>query len=151
MVRPLARRLVAASLAAGAVGFGLLAVRPHAPAPCDTAAGGGSARSAATGASELLDGRSGEVAVPVRIADAAAVRLLHRGDRIDVLAIPDSGDLGASVPGAARTVGAGLTVLAVPKAGDGEQGALVVLATDRAAAADLAGAGSRLAMSILPR
>ncbi len=145
MVRPLVRRLIAAACAAGAVGFALSAVRPAArPEP------GARPGSLRPSAGSLLDGRPGQVAVPVRIADAGAARLLHPGDRIDVLAVSDSGDLGAAT-GPPRTIGTDLTVLAVPTSSDGDQGALVVLAADRFSAAALAAAGSHLAVTILPR
>jgi hypothetical protein len=74
----------------------------------------------------------------VRIADAAAVRLLRPGDRVDVLA-------------GARVVAAGAPVLSVPDvpgvpgagAGDGSgEGALVVLSVPRETARTLAGAAT---------
>ena len=75
------------------------------------------------------------VAVPVRVADAASARLLHPGDRIDVLASPASaasaasaGDLGgdeaAAAPGfrpaeRARALVSAVPVIAIPGSGDG--------------------------------
>jgi hypothetical protein len=88
------------------------------------------------------------VRAPVRITDAAAVRLLRPGDRVDVLA-------------AARVVASGVHVVAVPEPPGGQGtsvtsegsnlptadadavttgGALVVLAVPRRIAAALSGA-----------
>lgn len=86
------------------------------------------------------------VAVPVRLADAAVARLLHAGDRVDVLAARADG------PPAARTVAYAVPVLAVPRPGpDTDQGALVVVETGREQAAALARAAvdSRLSVTIL--
>ncbi len=102
--------------------------------------------------------RAATVTAPVRIADAATVRLLRPGDRVDVIAA-DGG-------GAARVVASGARVTGVPeppgapgadgtRAGAGpvpaaEAGALIVLAVPRADAARLAGAGAagRLAVTL---
>jgi len=113
--------------------------------------------------------RTATVTAPVRIADAATVRLLRPGDRVDVIAA-DGG-------GAARVVAAGARVKQVPGApgadgADGtgaesggtlagpgtgadvgpgaEPGALVVLSVPRSQAARLAGAGAagRLAVTL---
>ncbi|WP_327290720.1 hypothetical protein [Streptomyces sp. NBC_01198] len=98
------------------------------------------------------------VKAPVRITDAAAVRLLQPGDRVDVLA-------------AARVVASAVPVVAVPEQPDGQVapaasaesdlpsaapdagtagGALVVLAVPRRIAAALSGAAvsSPLAVSL---
>ncbi|GAA0355183.1 SAF domain-containing protein [Actinoallomurus spadix] len=97
----------------------------------------------------LLDGADpGAVATPVRLADAAVVRLLHAGDRVDLLAARAEGPLPA------RTVAAAVPVLAVPRPGPGTgtgDGALVVLRTDRAQAAAIARAAvdSRLSVAIV--
>src|SRR3954468_11926655 len=73
----------------------------------------------------LLEGYPGLVAVPVRIGDAGAVRLLRVGDRVDVLAADPQGDSAATV------VGRDVPVLAIPSSADGtpglSNGALVVL------------------------
>lgn len=76
--------------------------------------------------SSLLAGYPGMVAVPVRIGDPGAVRLLRVGDRVQVLAADPQGSSSASV------VGRDVPVLAIPAAqeetpGTGT-GALVVLA-----------------------
>ncbi|MEU1790733.1 RcpC/CpaB family pilus assembly protein [Streptomyces sparsogenes] len=94
------------------------------------------------------------VSAPVRIADAAAVRLLRPGDRVDVLAAPAAGQSGG--PAAARTVARGARVTAVPPprrtaaVDGGLDGTLVVLAVPRPTAAALAGAAatSRLAVAL---
>ncbi|MGW1890193.1 hypothetical protein ACWCP6_07960 [Streptomyces sp. NPDC002004] len=83
------------------------------------------------------------VTAPVRIADAAAVRLLHPGDRVDVVAAGETG---------ARVVAPRARVVEVPEAQDtaAEGGALVVLSVPRPTAARLAGAAatSRLAVTL---
>ncbi|MGO4459623.1 hypothetical protein AB4039_20340 [Streptomyces sp. M-16] len=83
------------------------------------------------------------VSAPVRIADAATVRLLRPGDRVDVVA--------AERTGPPRVVAAGARVTEVPepeKGGDG--GALVVLSVPRDTARALVGAGTvaRLAVTL---
>ncbi|MEV6649271.1 hypothetical protein [Streptomyces sp. NPDC051219] len=87
------------------------------------------------------------VSAPVRIADAAAVRLLRPGDRVDVVAA-DSSPGGNS---RARVVAASARVAEVPlperEMGDG--GALVVLSVPRATAAALAGAGVTSQLAVI--
>ncbi|MFF8944334.1 hypothetical protein ACF1A5_19090 [Streptomyces sp. NPDC014864] len=87
------------------------------------------------------------VTAPVRIADAATVRLLRPGDRVDVIAAKDP-----AAGGEARVVARGARVTKVPEPVDGtaESGALVALSVPRATAARLAGAGvtSRLAVTL---
>ncbi|MFE2284455.1 hypothetical protein ACFXDJ_09800 [Streptomyces sp. NPDC059443] len=84
------------------------------------------------------------VSAPVRIADAATVRLLRPGDRVDVVA--------AERGGPPRVVAAGARVAEVPapEKGVGDEGALVVLSVPRETARDLVGAGtvSRLAVTL---
>ncbi|MEU1277399.1 RcpC/CpaB family pilus assembly protein [Streptomyces sp. NPDC005805] len=89
------------------------------------------------------------VSAPVRIADAATVRLLRPGDRVDVIAAPDS----PSEDGpAAEIVASDVRVdeVPAPDATAPEAGALVVLSVPRDTAAALAGAGttSRLAVTL---
>lgn len=122
---------------------------------------------AGSGSSESVSGRERVrrsvvmVSAPVRIADAAAVRLLRPGDRVDVVAAGAGAGVGAgdeqgSGGQGGRVVAAGARVSSVPEspesAGDAvaEGGALVVLSVPRAAAARLAGAGatSRLAVTL---
>lgn len=85
----------------------------------------------------------------MRIADAATVRLLRPGDRVDVIAAGD----GAVDGGAARVVARGARVTKVPEVlGDDPavSGALVVLSVPRSTAARLAGASAtaRLAVTL---
>jgi hypothetical protein len=87
------------------------------------------------------------VSAPVRIADAATVRLLRPGDRVDVIAAAASP---AEDGEDARVVAAGARVAEVPRVREPspDGGALVVLSVPRATAAVLAGAAatSRLAV-----
>ena len=103
---------------------------------------------------DLLNGQDfpddhdpGAVATPVRLADAEVARLLHPGDRVDVLATRSEGPLPA------RTVAAAVPVVAVPRPdpGTADEGALIVLRTGREQAAALAraSADSRLSVTIL--
>ncbi|MGW6566409.1 hypothetical protein [Streptomyces sp. NPDC054975] len=89
------------------------------------------------------------VSAPVRIADAATVRLLRPGDRVDVIAAPNS-PMGEA--GEARVVATGARVADVPRTGETrpDGGALVVLSVPRPTATALAGAGvtSRLAVTL---
>ncbi|MCK8434210.1 hypothetical protein G3I77_14595 [Streptomyces sp. D2-8] len=90
---------------------------------------------------------AGSVTAPVRISDAATVRLLRPGDRVDVIAAEQT------VPGGdARVVARGARVTKVPEPveGAGDSGALVVLSVPRASAARLAGASAtgRLAVTL---
>ncbi|MFF7650443.1 RcpC/CpaB family pilus assembly protein [Streptomyces sp. NPDC007983] len=139
--------LTAAALAAAAPS-GQGSERPE-PSPT-TAAG-----------SRYEPSRPATVSAPVRIADAAAVRLLHPGDRVDVLAAPASDAVRRRGSGApARVVARGVRVASVPglRGGDPpavevdepDAGALVVLRVPRPAAAALAGAEatSRLAVTL---
>ncbi|MFE2292610.1 hypothetical protein [Streptomyces sp. NPDC059452] len=100
------------------------------------------------------------VSAPVRIADAATVRLLRPGDRVDVIAVGGPGD-------DARLVARGVRVaqVPVPAADDGglrsggtgtigadpaPEGALVMLSVERSTATALLGAGAsgRLAVAV---
>ncbi|MHC3470724.1 RcpC/CpaB family pilus assembly protein [Streptomyces sp. 7R007] len=91
------------------------------------------------------------VSAPVRIADAATVRLLRPGDRVDVIAAQET-----PTGGDARVVARGARVTKVPEPlggtmdGASENGALVVLSVPRATAARLAGASAtaRLAVTL---
>ncbi|MET8169269.1 RcpC/CpaB family pilus assembly protein [Streptomyces sp. NPDC005329] len=97
-----------------------------------------------------------KVAAPVRIADAATVRLLRPGDRVDVIAA-EPATLGGmdGAGGDARVVARGALVTKVPEpldtaAGTADDGALVVLSVPRSTAARLAGASAtaRLAVTL---
>lgn len=157
------RRAVAAGLAVTAAALVAAGPRnaPHARGtsdPPDTAgpARGGPSRGHPAPPAERAREQAGEdgsgtVTVPVRIADAAAVRLLRPGDRVDVIAAEDP-----AAGGQAHVVARGATVSRVPEAektpaGNGsDSGALVVLSVPRATAARLAGAGvtTRLAVTL---
>ena len=107
----------------------------------------------------LVRGSAGEVvAAPVRFADAQAVRMLHTGDVVDVLAAAALDPTGTG-PVTARVVADGARVLAVPAAagsvepglGAGQDGGLVVLALDRDTATRVAAAAAsgRLSFTLL--
>ncbi|MFF9508179.1 hypothetical protein ACF1BU_19205 [Streptomyces sp. NPDC014724] len=86
------------------------------------------------------------VSAPVRIADAATVRLLRPGDQVDVIAAESTGT-------DVRVLAKGARVADVPQPpaeGPVEDGALIVLAVPRTVAASLAGAGisTRLAVTL---
>ncbi|MGW2741039.1 hypothetical protein [Streptomyces sp. NPDC001450] len=87
------------------------------------------------------------VTAPVRISDAATVRLLRPGDRVDVIAAEDP-----SAGGGARVLARGVRVTKVPEPVEGasESGALVVLSVPRTTAARLVGASAtaRLAVTL---
>ncbi|MET9380097.1 hypothetical protein ABZY09_03190 [Streptomyces sp. NPDC002928] len=87
------------------------------------------------------------VTAPVRIADAATVRLLRPGDRVDVIAAAQT-----ATGDDARVVARGALVTKVPEPVDdtADGGALVVLSVPRAIAARLVGAGAtaRLAVTL---
>ncbi|GGQ61188.1 hypothetical protein [Streptomyces asoensis] len=99
--------------------------------------------------------RAGQkVTAPVRIADAATVRLLRPGDRVDVIAVEPTAMGGGG--GDAHVVARGALVTKVPEPlvgavpGTADGGALVVLSVPRSTAARLAGAGAtaRLAVTL---
>ncbi|MFF3261121.1 hypothetical protein ACFYWO_18345 [Streptomyces sp. NPDC002932] len=85
------------------------------------------------------------VSAPVRIADAATVRLLRPGDHVDVIASAGSGT-------DARVLARSARVAQVPQTSAGsptENGALVVLSVPRATAATLAGAGASAGLAVI--
>jgi pilus assembly protein CpaB len=96
-------------------------------------------------------GRSGLVAVPVRVADGpATAALVQPGDRVDVVAAADPQDAGAVTT---TTVARGLRVLAVPgRSADAsaDTGGLLVVAATAAQADALAqaAAGARLSVTV---
>jgi Flp pilus assembly protein CpaB len=98
-------------------------------------------------AAPLLDGYPGLVAVPVRIGDPGAVRLLRVGDRVDLLAADPQGDQPA------RTVGRDVPVLAIPRPGEESpgltNGALVVLGLADGEAATVAQAAVASFLSVV--
>ena len=84
-----------------------------------------------------------EVATPVRVAERATAALVRPGDVVDVLSAAPDGGAAASVVSAVR-------VLAVPLAdGDPGEGALLVLAATRSAAARLAAAAVTGRLSVV--
>ncbi len=95
----------------------------------------------------MLEGYPGRVAVPVRIADAGAVRLLRVGDRIDVLTADPQRRSPAAV------VQRQVPVLAIPRPDDGTPGsgtgALVVLGVSDASARSLAQASVSSVLSVV--
>ncbi|MFJ9537153.1 hypothetical protein ACIRPX_07860 [Streptomyces sp. NPDC101225] len=86
------------------------------------------------------------VSAPVRIADGATVALLRPGDRVDVVAAPET-----AAGGDARVVARGARVAKVPKPLDeaAGSGALVVLSVPRATAARLAGAAATARLAVI--
>jgi Flp pilus assembly protein CpaB len=107
------------------------------------------ARLLAPSALDLLG--PGLVAAPVRVTDAATVRLLRPGDVVDVLAAG-----GTEVVQPARLVAAAVRVVTVPRDardafGAGSGGGLVLLATSSSTAARLAGAAVAERLSLVLR
>ncbi|KUJ70173.1 hypothetical protein ACZ90_07200 [Streptomyces albus subsp. albus] len=103
--------------------------------------------------------RAETVSAPVRIADAASVRLLHPGDRVDVLAAADTDTgtgtgSGAETAPKARVVARAARVARLPEpsgAASGDtDGALIVLTVPRPTATALIGASvsARLAVTL---
>ncbi|WP_329218168.1 RcpC/CpaB family pilus assembly protein [Streptomyces sp. NBC_01485] len=176
------RRALAIGLAvtaAALVAAGPLAgdpARGHPGAGASGGAGGGDwsgdshARAqTSVGAPAPAPGAVAKVTVPVRIADAATVRLLQPGDRVDVIAIEQAalggggmGGVGGTgdVGGEAQVVARRALVTKVPQpldtlgsvgaVGTADGGALVVLSVPRSTAARLAGASAtaRLAVTL---
>jgi Flp pilus assembly protein CpaB len=94
------------------------------------------------------------VAAPVRIADAASVRLVEPGDIVDVLAAGSGAE--GSATGRARVVAAAVPVVTIPPAGgsslgetDVGQGALVVVVSTSETAAQLAAAAATDRLSLV--
>lgn len=96
------------------------------------------------GATLLAGYPAGQVAAPVRIADADAVGLLRVGQRIDVYAAR------RDAPAADLVVG-GAVVVALPTTSDEQRGGLVVLAVSAADAARLAQAEAVASLSVALR
>ncbi|MEE1929499.1 RcpC/CpaB family pilus assembly protein [Streptomyces sp. TRM 70351] len=177
-------RTVACVLAASALGVAALGPPGGADRPPDgpgaagdAVAGRTAADAAAAGPPTVPAGATGAegpagappelVRAPVRIADAAVVRLLEPGDLVDVLAAPPDigpgGDGGSAAD--ARLVARRAEVAQIPGTAPGgarprggpEQehapepiadGALVVLSVPRATAARLAGAAARTPLAV---
>ncbi|MFF9202837.1 hypothetical protein ACF1AE_13610 [Streptomyces sp. NPDC014986] len=101
---------------------------------------------ASPGAPPLRSRRPGAtVTAAVRIADAATVRLLRPGDRVDVIAAEETVS-----GGEARVVARGARVTEVPDPADGahDGGALLVLSVPRATASGLAGASTTARLAV---
>lgn len=141
-----------------AAGLAMTAAALAASGARDAGRAGGAARAQARADAVAAPSRERPpvemVSAPVRIADAATVRLLRRGDRVDVIAaVANSPSAGGDTPDA-RVVAAGARVADVPKAheasGADGGGALVVLSVPRSTAAALAGVGttSQLAVTL---
>jgi len=137
------RRPIAVVLAAAAAALVVSAANGATPRPVATASRGLAVPASPRPQREVF------VRAPVRIADAAAARLLHTGDRVDVLA-------------GARVVAASATVVGVPDdpdepsglamaregIGSGVGGALVVLSVPRRTAAALSGAAATSPLAV---
>ncbi|WP_314174715.1 hypothetical protein [Streptomyces winkii] len=152
------RRFTAAGLAVAAAASAALAAQiprgdrggsAHAEAGRGSPSGPTAAAPRALGRPAGGEGSASAVLAPVRIADAAAVRLLHPGDRVDVIA-------GQGGTERARVVARSARVDRVPRSvetdpvGEADGGALVVLRVPRRTATALAGAGAsgRLAVTL---
>lgn len=88
------------------------------------------------------------VAVPVRLADADAVRLVRAGDRVDVLAAPVDAD---AADGSVLVVAASALVLATPDQTSTDEGSLLVVAVSAATAKVLARAATTSRLSVALR
>lgn len=96
---------------------------------------------AATSAHPRRQAEHRRVLAPVRIADAATVRLLRPGDRVDVIA--------ADATDRARVIAHRARVRQVPaRTGPEQAGALVILEVARATATRLAGAAAHGPLSV---
>jgi hypothetical protein len=141
-------RLVRHRRRALAVGLAVTAAALVAAGPHSGAGGQDTRRARGHPVADPVRERHGTrlVAAPVRIADAATVRLLRPGDRVDVVATGDGGAQDAAV------VARGVRVTKVPEPVDGSaaDGALVVVSVPRATAHRLVGAGTtaRLAVTL---
>ncbi|MFI7501262.1 RcpC/CpaB family pilus assembly protein [Streptomyces sp. NPDC049687] len=152
------RRALALGLAVTAVA--LVAAGPHGayPPPARANRGGGAhAQAQPSAGAPVGGGHTGKkVAAPVRIADAATVRLLRPGDRVDVIAVVAAEQ--TATGGEAHVVARGALVTQVPEpldpvaeeagVGAGDGGALVVLQVPRSTAARLAGASATASLAV---
>ncbi|MEV0783284.1 hypothetical protein AB0I52_09920 [Streptomyces sp. NPDC050423] len=134
--------LTAAALAASGLGGGGSGDGDTGHEAAGTAVG---AASTAGTARERASPPARLVSAPVRIADAATVRLLRPGDRVDVIASAGSGT-------EARVLAKSARVAQVPQPsteGSMENGALIVLSVPRATATALAGAGVSAGLAVI--
>jgi Flp pilus assembly protein CpaB len=149
------RVVLAAALALVATVFAVVAAALAVAGPRDADGARGHPGAGSTAHNASLSGghaapaprAAGRVTAPVRIADAATVRLLRPGDRIDVIAAEET-----ARGGDARVVARGARVTKVPEPLEdtSDAGALVVLSVPRDTAARLAGASAagRLAVTL---
>ncbi|MFJ5847065.1 hypothetical protein [Streptomyces sp. NPDC092903] len=138
------RRAVAAGLALTAAALAASGFGGGGDGGTGTEAAGAAASTAGT-ARERASPPVRLVSAPVRIADAATVRLLRPGDSVDVIASAGSGT-------DARVLARSARVAQVPQTSAGgptENGALVVLSVPRATAATLAGAGASAGLAVI--
>lgn len=160
-------RVAAAGLAVGAAALAATGAGNSAGASDASDAHAQAARSTAPhvksgGAGSRADAEPEEtVSTPVRIADADTVRLLHPGDRVDVIAtsLPDpSGERPEKGP-EARLVASRLRIVDIPRpvggperdvatADDTAGGALLILAASRKTAIALEGANATSELAV---
>ncbi|GGV86039.1 hypothetical protein GCM10010294_66220 [Streptomyces griseoloalbus] len=151
---PLPGRLVRHRRRAMAVGLAVTAAALVAAGPRDADRSRGHpggpptarAASASPGDRPVRTRRAGAtMTAAVRIADAATVRLLRPGDRVDVIAAEETAS-----GGEARVVARGARVTGVPEPvdGAGDGGALLVVSVPRATAAGLAGASATARLAV---
>ncbi|MEU5251081.1 hypothetical protein [Streptomyces longwoodensis] len=149
------RRLVRSRRRAVALGLAVTAAALVAAGPVDGAgrsrghpADAPPARTPTAPADPVRRGPPAEpVSAPVRIADAATVRLLRPGDRVDVIAAGQTA-IGPGTGTGAQVVARGAVVTRIPESGDVGEGALVVLSVPRSTAVRLAGAGATARLTV---
>ncbi|MFD7066137.1 hypothetical protein ACFV97_02760 [Streptomyces sp. NPDC059913] len=138
------RRALAAGLALTAAVLGVTVPGGGGTAPGGAAAYGAGAGSGADEVPERARPPGRRVSAPVRIADAGAVRLLHPGDRVDVVSAGRDGPGSDAGDGdRVRVLAKGALVAEVPPPpveDAGLDGALIVLSVPRSTATALAGA-----------
>ncbi|GAA0916163.1 hypothetical protein GCM10009549_32240 [Streptomyces thermoalcalitolerans] len=141
------RRAVAAGLAVTAAALVAAGPRAASDSPRNGPARGHPAPADRTEPSSGARAPDGErtVTAPVRIADAATVRLLRPGDRVDVIAAEDP-----ATGGRAEVIARGARVAKVPEPVDETAGggALVALSVPRSTAARLAGASTTAKLAV---
>lgn len=139
------RRAMAAGLALTAAALAASGLGGGEAGSAGAAGAGHGAADGAGAASRRVSPPVHLVSAPVRIADAATVRLLRPGDRVDVIASEGAG-------AGSRVLAKGARVTQVPPSsteGSTENGALIVLSVPRATAATLAGAGISAGFAVI--
>jgi hypothetical protein len=119
------------------------ATGPMAGTPTPADPGAGTASTAAGPAARSSSVPTGRVGVPVRLAEPAALALVHPGDRVDLLRVDGSGR-GTS------PVAVGAPVLDVTGANDPTTGGLLLALRPGEAQSAVAGQGSGFAVLIRP-